>query len=124
MSSGVVLRSQPSDFLHSREISEETKQSTDGLQNNEADHLSDSSVQNNDKQDLSEDDEEEDYDLCISDLLEMDPHEQLRSIPKKDSKANSEEVYELNAITWVSVQSLKIAARYYNGCYLEDKLFK
>jgi hypothetical protein len=67
MSSGVVLRSQPSDFPHSSEISEESKQSTDELQNNDGDHLGDSAAQNDDAQDLAED-EEEDNDAISEEL--------------------------------------------------------
>ncbi len=43
--------------------------------------------------------------LCISDLLELDPSEVCKSFPPNDSKNNSEDVvYELYAVTWITLR--------------------
>jgi hypothetical protein len=51
-------------------------------------------------------------DLCIQDLLNIGPNQLSRVMPPKDSKANSSYVYELNAITWVTREVLKVANRF------------
>jgi hypothetical protein len=50
--------------------------------------------------------------LCIQDLLKMHPNEMSRIVPPMDSKKNSSHIYELNAITWVTLDTLDIANRY------------
>jgi hypothetical protein len=51
-------------------------------------------------------------DLCIQELLSMSPEEMQKRIPQIDSKKDSNDVYELYAISWVHVDVLKIASRY------------
>jgi hypothetical protein len=51
-------------------------------------------------------------DISIQDILEM-PHEQMIEVlPQIDSKKDSSAVFELYAITWVSLDNLKTAKRY------------
>jgi hypothetical protein len=51
-------------------------------------------------------------DLCISELIDMTPEELSEVIPPVDSKRNSEDIYELYAISWVTKEAMKIAKRF------------